>query len=119
MAEMTEAELSLAVARIMYPEYEWKMPHKSGDCIVSGRAKGGIMRKSFDYQSKICAFDMAVWLAMQQRIVNEKHDGGADCMLKFQGLSLNVQAALGLMLSLHDAPKLLATAILELGGEKL
>jgi len=23
MAEMTDAELSLAVARIMYPEYEW------------------------------------------------------------------------------------------------
>jgi len=63
MAEMTDAKLSLSVARIMYPEYEWKMPYKDGDCIVSGRAMGGIMCKSFDYQAESCAFNMSLWLA--------------------------------------------------------
>jgi len=61
MIEMSNAEISLSVAMIMYPEYEWKMPYKDGDCIVSGRASGGLKCKSFDYQA--CAFDMSVWLA--------------------------------------------------------
>jgi len=112
MAEMTSAELSLAVARIMYPEYEW---HFNGT-VYREDADG--MLYFFDYRSKDKAWDTSVWLARQQRIVNEKHDGRADCMLKFQGLSLNVQAALGLMLSLPDAPKLLAMAVLETGESK-
>jgi len=69
---MIEAELSLTVARIMYPEYEWKMSCKDGDCIVSGRAMDGIMCKSFDYKNKACAFDMAVWLAINATLSTQK-----------------------------------------------
>jgi len=60
MDEVTDTELSLAVARIMYPKYKWKV----SDCIVSGKASG-MKRKVFDYQAKHCAFDMAVWLTRQ------------------------------------------------------
>jgi len=65
---MKEAELSLKVAKIMYPEYVWKLPYKDGDCVVSGRAMDGIMCKSFDYKNKACAFDVAVFLAKEYEV---------------------------------------------------
>jgi len=103
MAEMTEAELSLAVARIMYPEYEWKMRYKDGDCIVSGRAMGGIRCKSFDYQSKGCSWDMAVWLANQ-----DNSDIGS-----YPSLIMSE------IITEENSQHAMAMAILELGGEKL
>jgi len=53
--DMTDAELSLAVARIMYPKYEWV---EWGGVAVSDN--DGM---EFSYKDKDCAFDMAVWLA--------------------------------------------------------
>jgi len=53
--DIADAELSLVVARIMYPEYkraEW------GGVAVSDN--DGM---EFSYNDKDCAFDMAVWLA--------------------------------------------------------
>jgi len=94
---MTAAELSLAVARIMYPEYEWKMPYKDGDCIASGRTMDGIMCKSFDYKDKDCAWDMAVWLAN-----NKLH---------------KETACLDIYVCQKDPQHALAMAILEIGGD--
>jgi len=71
MAEMTSAELSLAVAGIMYPEYKWKIAsYRGGDCAVIGRAGGWRRCKLFDY--KDCAWDMAVWLASNATLSTQK-----------------------------------------------
>jgi len=78
MKEITGAEVSLSVAMIMYPEYEWKVPYKGGDCIVSGRASGGLKCKSFDYQAEACAWDMAVFLATEY----ETPDANVQSMLE-------------------------------------
>jgi len=54
---MTDAELSLAVAKIMYPEYEWG---EYGGVVLSDH--DGM---EFSYTDKACAFDMSVWLGKQ------------------------------------------------------
>jgi len=51
---MTDVELSLAVARIMYPKYKWV---EWGGVAVSDN--DGM---EFSYKDKDCAWDMAVWL---------------------------------------------------------
>jgi len=57
MKGMTDAELSLAVARIMYPEYEWH----SLDRIDLAQGTGKTLsEKHFIYSNQGCAFDMAV-----------------------------------------------------------
>jgi len=63
MAEMTDAWLSLVVARIMYPEYEW--------VVWGGVAVSDDDGMEFSYTDKDCAWDMAVWLA-------NNHHGGRD-----------------------------------------
>jgi len=57
MAEMIDTELSLKVARIMYPEYEWSVWR---DGKVSAEIMEG--RLTFNYRSKTCAWDMVMWL---------------------------------------------------------
>jgi len=54
---MTDAWLSLVVARIMYPEYEW--------VVWGGVAVSDNDGMEFSYTDKDCAWDMAVWLANQ------------------------------------------------------
>jgi len=65
---MTDAELSLSVARIMYPEHEWS---EWRDGKVSAEIMEG--RLTFSYRSKICAFDMAVWLASNATLLTQKN----------------------------------------------
>jgi len=68
MKGMTDAELSLAVARIMYPEHEWS---EWRDGKVSAEIMEG--RLTFSYRSKICAWDMAVWLAINGTLSTQKN----------------------------------------------
>jgi len=62
MTDMTDVELNLKVARIMYPEYEWHS--LDGMDIVQGTSRT-LPKKHFIYSNQGYAFDMAVWLANQ------------------------------------------------------
>jgi len=61
---MTDSELSLAVVRIMYPKYEWV---EWGGVAVSDN--DGM---EFYYADKDCAWDMAVWLAVNATLSTQK-----------------------------------------------
>jgi len=68
---LSDEELSLVVARIMHPEYKWKIAsYRGGDCTVIGRAGDWRRCRLFDY--KACAWDMAVWLASNATLSTQK-----------------------------------------------
>jgi len=94
--DITDAELSLAVARIMHPKYEWVE--------WGGVAASDNDGMEFSYKDKDCAFDMAVWLA--KRAASPKFTD-IDRVL-----ALN---ALGEMLLLAHPQHALAVAIKETG----
>jgi len=70
MAEMIDVELNLKVARIMYPEYKWHS--LDGMDIAQGTSKT-LPKKHFIYSNQSCAFDMAVWLAINATLATQKN----------------------------------------------
>jgi len=107
MAEMTDTELSLKVATIMYPEYEWKMNSANPYCFGY---MDGYIRQPFNYQDKACAFDMSVWLARQY--YSGAHPVGS---LRYNTKISSVQ--LRSMLETRCPEHALAMAILETGED--
>jgi len=61
---MTNAELSLKVAMIMYPEERWSL-YEDDDCPTC-------CGDDFDYTRNHCAFDMSVWLAINGTLLTQK-----------------------------------------------
>ena len=75
---MTNTELNLALAKLIKPSFDWII---RGNCVVSDTASYSGVKQTlfFDYENKICAFDMVIWLSKQH---------GSDFGLKFSGNKL-------------------------------
>lgn len=102
---MTDAEISLAVARIMYPEHGWGL-----DGVVYREDEDGLLY-FFDYRSKDKAFGMAVWLAKQY------HSGAHPVGNLRYNAKIN-SSRFRSMFETKDPQRALADAIMEVGNER-
>lgn len=71
---MNDAELSLAVARIIEPEYEWLLLHGSSAAhrkVTLDNEVADTYYEKFSYKKDGCAFKMCVWLAKKMNRAGE------------------------------------------------
>ncbi|MCK5132733.1 MAG: hypothetical protein KAR40_11345 [Candidatus Sabulitectum sp.] len=86
MDKLSDAELSLAVARIMVPDFNWKI--SLGEAVapeheISGRE---IYRLSFDCTTDDALGKMCVWLALEQTRVRYVDDPIREFAWRIEGL---------------------------------
>lgn len=61
--KMSDAELSLAVAKIMWPEYEWESTGTIEDAEDAFAYEHDVCVKGFNYTEDDAGMKMCVWLA--------------------------------------------------------
>jgi len=109
---MNDAELSLEVARIMNPEYEWKVYRVLVRGLWRGQWRCSNTRNThFDYTTDDAGMKMAVWLSNKRESL--QHDMSIEEIVD----DLMTPSIYSIMLS--DNPhRALAEAIVEIGGER-
>lgn len=114
--KMNDAELSLAVARIMWPEYKWKMvdPTSPTDYIIG--VKEGEPVRRWRYTDDDTGMKMCIWLRnAYERLIDECAPGGSAMIHHLNHaptMGLRIYNALGS----KDPHREIAEAIREIGG---